>query len=307
MSKFQPILPKYETIDELNVAFTKGTFKFEDAFILGDNIWKLFEQHAPKITECILNKKTPMIAYVSEQAKNILIGVWTSNTRNGLVPAGFVQVDGKDFINETERLIIEMNGEKVTIRPDQLVGDLVRVVFTGLSSPKEIQGKVDTGATVSSLHADRYTVKGTNIEFECRPLTNHVITVPLKTQHAVKSPDGGTVYRPVIELDVKINGKLIKGAMFNLNDRSNMDQPVLIGQNVLQAGKFFIDPSKTETVRGINWDKLQVLAEIAPITNKNNEQILAEFYQNMLDSDITFNELIQHIRHQVNKTAEDVE
>jgi hypothetical protein len=285
-----------------------GSFKFDPNITVGDVDWTLFDQNAPKITESLVSGKNPMVVYISEQTKNILIGAWTANARNGLLPVGFIEVEGPDLIKETERLIVEMNGEKITIRPDQLVGDIVRVVFTSLTAPKEIQGKIDTGATISSLHADRYTVKGTNIEFECKPLTDHVITVPLKTQHAVKSPDGGTVYRPVVELDVKVNGKLIKGAMFNLNDRSHMDQPVLIGQNVLQAGKFFVDPARTESVKGVDWDELQLLSEVAPLINRNpNDPVLQEFYNHMLESDITFKDLVQHIKREVIKTFEDIE
>ncbi len=130
----------------------------------------------------------------------------------------------------------------------------------------------------------------------------------MKTQHAVKSPDGGTVYRPVVELDVKVNGKLIHGAMFNLNDRSHMDQPVLIGQNVLQSGKFYVDPSIKETVRGIDWEEMQALSEVVSLVTKNpNDVILQQFYQNMLESDITFNDLVRHIRREVIKTFEETE
>lgn len=300
---------KFATLQDLTKSFMNGSFKLDHEFMVENIEWSLFDQHAPQILETMHHNKCPMVVYVNEQTPDVLIGAWTLNSRNGIVPAGFIMAAGDNIIKETERLIVEMqNGDKVTIRPDQLVGDVVRCVFTSLNAPREIQGKIDTGATISSLHADRFTIKGTNIEFECKPLTDHIITVPLKTQHAVKSPDGGTVYRPVVELDVKVNGKLIKGAMFNLNDRSHMDQAVLIGQNILQAGKFFVDPSKTETVKGIDWDDLQLLAEIAPLANRNtNDPILTEFYQHMIDSDITFKDLVQHIRREVIKTFEDIE
>lgn len=299
---------KFATLQDLTQSFMNGSFKFDSKITVEGLEWTLFDSFAPKITETLTNNKCPMIVYVNEQTPDVLIGAWTANSRNGILPTGFVMVEGGDLIKETERLIVEMNGEKITIRPDQLVGDLVRVVFTSLTAPREIQGKIDTGATISSLHAARYTVKGTNIEFECPPLTDHVITVPLKTKHSVKSPDGGTVYRPVIELDVKVNGKLIKGAEFNLNDRSHMDQPVLIGQNVLQAGKFFVDPARTESVAGVDWEELQLIAEVAPMINRNpNTEALQQFYALMSESQITFDDLIRHIRGEVIKTFEDIE
>jgi hypothetical protein len=302
-------MSKFATLSELNEAFLDGSFKFDPRIEISGRTYTLFEVNQVKITETLINYKLPMVVYVSEASQTLLIAAWTTNARNGVLPAGVVEVNGLDLITRvTEHLIVEMDGEKITIRPDQLVGDVVRVSFTGLNNPKELQGKIDTGATVSSLHADNYEIKGTSISFTCSQLSNNTITMPLKTQHAVKSPDGGTVYRPVIELDVKVNGKLIKGAMFNLNDRSHMDQAVLIGQNILQAGKFYVDPSRKESVEGVDWEGLQCLAEIAPIVNRNpNDPILTEFYKRMLDSDVTFKDLVQHIRREVIKTFEDIE
>lgn len=301
-------MSKFATLQDLTKSFMNGSFKLDPVIEVEGVTWTQFDTYAPKITESLLSGKSPMIVYVSEAADKLLIGAWTTNSRNGIVPAGFVEVEGPNLLKETQQTIVEMNGEKITLSPDQLVGDKVRVVFTGLSSPRELRGKVDTGATISSLHCDRFEIKGNTIEFECKPLTDHIITVPLKTRHAVKSPDGGTVYRPVIEQDVKVNGKLIRGAEFNLNDRSNMDDPVLIGQNVLQAAKLYIDPSRTESVKSCDWDELQVLAEIAPMINRNpDDPVLSEFYKQMLESDITFKDLVQHIRHEVIKTFEEIE
>lgn len=122
------------------------------------------------------------------------------------------------------------------------LGLSAQLVFGAFGS-KPIEGKVDTGATVSSLHADQIKLnkEKNTVSFVCQPLSNNVITLQLDGSQEVHSADAGGVTRPVVTLDVEIDGTAIKGATFNLNDRSGMDSPVLIGQNILKAGNFQID------------------------------------------------------------------
>lgn len=301
-------MSEFTTIEQLNKAFMSGSFKLDQTVIVEGTTYTLFESSPISIVESIQGKN-PIAVYTSDNPKLTLLFAWHVNSRNALQPSGVAEMETLDaHLIRDEQFIVEVDGDKITIRPDQLIGDLARVSFTGLSNPKEIHGKVDTGATISSLHADHYKINGNQITFTCQPISSNAITVPLKTQHAVKSADGGTVYRPVVELDVKVNGKLINGAEFNLNDRSHMDQPVLIGQNVLQAGKFYIDTSIKESIKGIDWEYLQETANIIPMLHHNaNEDQLNEFYKFMMQSDVTFQDLVRHIRHEVIKTFDDIE
>ncbi len=290
---------EFQSIEKLNEAFMTGAFKLTETSIgLNGKVWDLVDTSPISIVESVQGKR-PMVLYASND--ELLAFVWEANQRNALYPAGAIIISGKEIvINDQEQMIIEVEGDKITIRADQLVGDLVRVQFPGLSSPKELSGKVDTGATVCSLHADNYQINGPSISFKCSPLSDNIITVPLKAKHAVKSPDGGTVYRPVIELDVKINGKTITNVEFNLNDRSHMDQPVLIGQNALQAGKFYVDPTIKEQASKIDWEMLQEISIAAPMLSRDyNEEAVSAFYEFMLESDVTFKDLVHHIKRQV--------
>jgi len=64
----------------------------------------------------------------------------------------------------------------------------------------------------------------------------------LRTQK-VKAPITKEVeQRPVVKAKIEINGKVYE-AEANLNDRSHMKYPVIIGRNVIQ-GNFIIDISK---------------------------------------------------------------
>lgn len=125
------------------------------------------------------------------------------------------------------------------------LGMTVMVRFAAFGN-RELQGKVDTGATTSSLHASDIQVnkERNTVTFLCSELSDNLITLDLDGAQEVHSADAGGQTRPVVTLDVEIDGTPVKGASFNLNDRSQMDIPVLIGQNVLKAGNFMIDPKK---------------------------------------------------------------
>lgn len=293
---------QFETLTQLNNAFMSGDFKL-DAHVTVEGVSFTLVKASPITVLEGLKGQRPVVLYVSQNSNKSLVFGWESTSRNTLRPSGVAMIEGIPLTTNESQLIVEVDGEKITIRQDQLVGDLVKVEFHGLSSPKELVGKVDTGATVSSLHADSYQINGPSISFKCTPLSDNIITIPLKAKHAVKSPDGGTVYRPVIELDVKVNGKLISGVEFNLNDRAHMDQPVLVGQNLLQAGKFYVDPTIKEHASEFDWDLLQEAVHSTSTEHLDNE--IASFYKFMLESDITFKDLVHHIKHQVIKSFDD--
>lgn len=154
-----------------------------------------------------------------------------------------VQTGDTQFTQDFKQLngIEDEEGQKHTL------GDTVRVVFTSLGGGTEAEGKVDSGATTSSLHADKISVSGSKVSFSSSTLGDRTFTLDLAGQQEVHSADGGANQRPVIKLDVEVDGVPLQGIEFNLNDRSNMDTPILLGQNVLKAGNFVIDVSKTDS------------------------------------------------------------
>ena len=127
----------------------------------------------------------------------------------------------------------------------RVIGNEVNVTFVSLSNRK-LLGKVDTGATTSSLHATNIHVDGNRVSFVCPDISSNSITMELAGSQEVHSADGGGQARPIVKFDIQVNGQSMSGVSFNLNDRSNMDDPVLIGQNVLQAGGFIIDVNQDQ-------------------------------------------------------------
>ena len=125
------------------------------------------------------------------------------------------------------------------------IGNTADVSFNQLGQ-NTIQCKIDTGATTSSLHATNISVNGNRVTFTCDEISPNSIQLDMVGQQDVKSADGGTSARPVVKLDITIGDKQLPDMEFNLNDRSNMDIPVLIGQNILQAGGFVVDVSQNQ-------------------------------------------------------------
>jgi len=192
------------------------------------------------------------------------------------------------------------------------IGSIVRVKVMNLPSSSELKGKVDTGATISSLHAERYKINGDKIQFVCPELSPNVISMPLSDRQSVKSADGGVEYRPVVLLNIKVNDQLMQDVQFNLNDRGQMQYPMLVGQNILEKGKYLIDPSIQEGAENeneeIDWDTLyENLGEISvdakePMTDEEVKGLL-EYLER---ADITFADLMAHAKTNLTESLFDV-
>lgn len=223
-------------------------------------------------------------------------------------------------LNETIVLIWVFNSKTLSVRPydvrittkarstamnvyenkdENIIGDTVDVRFSNF--PVTLKGRVDTGATMCSLHADKWDIirkdNGQDkVQFFCKPLSKNNITVDMVTTMAVKSPDGGVEYRPVIKFNVRIDDKYLKDISFNLNNRSEMDLPILIGQNALDEGDFLIDPKKNELDENnqedndIDFDEIEQMIEDIEPDNSN----LPVIYDMLNNSDIKISDLLNY-------------
>jgi hypothetical protein len=128
-----------------------------------------------------------------------------------------------------------------------VIGNHVDVAFAAFGD-KTMKGKVDTGATICSLDAVDINVDEQRnvVSFRCPSLSDNVISMPIKEIQTVRTADGGARRRPVVATAITINGQTLKSAEFNLNDRTDMDDKLLIGQNVLQACNFVINVHENE-------------------------------------------------------------
>lgn len=108
-----------------------------------------------------------------------------------------------------------------------------------------VHAKVDTGASMCSMHATNIHTSNSVVSFQSDCLGPSTFTMRLADVETIKSADGGNSDRPVVALDVVVDGVVMNNVLFNLNDRSHMEHPVLLGVNALQQGDFTVSPSTT--------------------------------------------------------------
>jgi len=126
----------------------------------------------------------------------------------------------------------------------------------GQVEPTQLEGsaeifsaRIDTGATTSSINAQQiqaFKKDGKDYVTFLFP-QNNGDTMKMKKEvvrwASIRQANTSiTTLRPVVELEVEINGETIV-AEFSLKDRSHMTYPVLIGRNIL-AGRAIVDVSE---------------------------------------------------------------
>ncbi len=112
--------------------------------------------------------------------------------------------------------------------------------------------RIDTGAATSSLDARNIAIKGNEVEFNLPPqYGGRKIRLPLLKVKTVKSAEAKD-RRPVVMVEFCIGPKRIRTRV-NLNDRSNVKYPILIGRNTLMhdfvvecSGSYCTQPSCPE-------------------------------------------------------------
>ena len=263
---------QYESFEAVRDAFISGEFDLpEDMEIDRIRYHVASSNNNLRIDEMYRNNLKLMLVYsvskdtrqlaMQQGLKDWIIFIW-----------GF---DGLDLVRYDVRTTTKARGAPSVAKStgeiqegqNNIIGDTVDVLFTNFQNAKPLKSKVDTGATVCSLHTDQmqFDKNSGQVTFISQQLSPNKITLPVVEQQAVKSSDGGTEYRPIVALNIKINGQSMDSVQFNLNDRSEMEFPVLLGQNVLERGNFLIDPriNEDEEVEDdtleeeIDWDFLQ--------------------------------------------------
>jgi hypothetical protein len=134
------------------------------------------------------------------------------------------------------------------------IGKSLDIVLIGFNRDQPIRGKVDSGAVFCSLHAENVQVKRDPLATGEEEIVSFVFnqvkySMNLEQYQAISSADGGVEQRPVVRFDVRIKDAIYHDILFNLNDRSHMQDPLLLGTNLLEKGKFLIDPTK----ESIDW------------------------------------------------------
>ncbi len=107
----------------------------------------------------------------------------------------------------------------------------------------KLPARIDTGAAVSSLDARSLKVIDQEVEFVLpSKYGGQKFRLPIAGWHTVRSAEAKE-RRPIVEMELCVGSKLIR-AKVNLNDRSRMKYPFLLGRNVLTEN-FVVDCDRT--------------------------------------------------------------
>ncbi len=120
------------------------------------------------------------------------------------------------------------------------IGTVEEVIL--LPSGVKLHARIDTGAAKSSLDARDLKITGDMVEFRLPEKTGGLkLRLPIVEWRHVRSPDG-LDRRPVVELEFCVGPKRIRNKV-NLNDRSFVKYPLILGRNFLRD-HFVVDVSR---------------------------------------------------------------
>ena len=293
---------RFPTFDDLRDSHREGRVAVGDEIIVDGVTFKFRKASEHPFRDMISNNKYGVVVYTAgagsrkQQAKERGLDAWIvllwKAFQNRMVPVGVANTSKqRGFMYEQEQNVI---------------GDTAEVKFTNLPTTASLKGRVDTGATISSLHADSIQVRDGKVRFICKQLSPNVLTMDMADKQLVNSPDGGHEYRPVVELNVAINDKMLQGMQFNLNNRSQMEHPVLIGQNILEKGGFLINPMQEE----VDWDALTETLDFEEFENiepTDKEEHIKELLSRLEESDLSFSDIMEYMRTEAREVMETIE
>jgi len=131
-------------------------------------------------------------------------------------------------------------GEKITI------GAIEEVIL--LPWGIQVPARIDTGAATSSL--DVCEIKktgGKEIEFRLpERCGGKKVHMPIVAWRVIQSTGGKAERRPVVEIELCLGSKRLL-TQVTLNDRSQMEFPLLIGRRTLKEN-FIVDVSRSKTL-----------------------------------------------------------
>lgn len=290
-------MKEYATINDLKADFVSGQFKFDVSVGVGGVVYQDEDNSSTNsILNMVLENAKGVVVYSGPQENNWLMFLWGAHN-NTIIPYD---------VRTTTRPLTEK--EEIE---DRIIADKIEVHFLNMPVSNALVAKVDTGAEMCSLHATNVQInrgEGT-VSFVAPQLSKNTITMSLSDQQAVKTSGGDTKYRAVIKATLKIKGKVLKDILINLNDRSEMRDPMLLGQNALQVGKFLIDPNiikeadnllTTEFLATLQHDTVVPQMTLTPETTKKLYEALEEV------GDISIGDLVKLLRSQALKNIDDI-
>ncbi len=96
-----------------------------------------------------------------------------------------------------------------------------------------VPARIDTGAATSSLDARELVVRGDKVDFKLPSRFGGAsLSLPIVAWRTIRSAEAQE-RRPVVEMEFCLGGRVVR-ARVNLNDRSKVKYPLLVGRNALR-------------------------------------------------------------------------
>jgi ribosomal protein S6--L-glutamate ligase len=153
----------------------------------------------------------------------------------------------KDKEQEEEKHITPhhniINPELLDNAHEHIIGTVTSVVIKHFNDDVGIEARVDTGANVSSIAGEDIKVdkESNTVKFK---FNNVVYKFHLLRLAKIKQADSEkTNERPVIRVDMVINGLTLHNIELNVNTREHMKYSILIGRNTLAQAGVLINPA----------------------------------------------------------------
>lgn len=128
----------------------------------------------------------------------------------------------------------------INLYAKNIIGSVDKLDFPAFHI-ENLESRVDTGATNSSLHCTNIEkVDDNHVKFKV--LGKESFIKPISKIKEVKSSNGISQKRFFIKTEIVILGKIYISEL-SLNDRTNMTYPFLLGRDILEQD-FMVDVSK---------------------------------------------------------------
>jgi hypothetical protein len=108
-----------------------------------------------------------------------------------------------------------------------------------------MQAKTDTGNTGHNvIHGIVKSTKNSEVTFET--VGGKTVTMPYEDEIKVHIGSGNKENRPVVKLNITINGKKYENVSFSIADRSENTYKILLGEEFIKANGGIVDATKED-------------------------------------------------------------
>jgi ribosomal protein S6--L-glutamate ligase len=129
----------------------------------------------------------------------------------------------------------------VTGQDDKVIGTLTSVIVKHFNDEAPIEARVDTGAHVSSICGQDIKISGNTVSFR---FNDTIYKFHLLRMAKIKQADSEKAEeRPVIRVDIVINGETLRNVEFTVNERKHMKYTILLGRQTLAAAGVLVNPA----------------------------------------------------------------